>query len=59
MKNIMLTDVIRPRSSSGVRSCRTVCRMTALTVSAAPEAASAKSDNGNQLETPKTAMATP
>ena len=59
MKNIMLTDVIRPRSSSGVRICRRVCRITMLTVSAAPEMARANRESGNQAEAPNTAMAAP
>ena len=36
MKKIILTDVIRPRISSGVTNCRIVARMMVLIVSAAP-----------------------
>ena len=43
-KKIMLMDVIRPRRASGVRSCRRVCRRTVLTVSDAPDTASATKD---------------
>src|SRR5579884_2539259 len=36
MKNTMLTEVMRPRSASGVEICRMVCRRIMLTVSDAP-----------------------
>jgi hypothetical protein len=39
MKKIMFTEVMRPRSSSGVRVWRMMLRSTMLTVSAAPESA--------------------
>ena len=59
MKKIMFTEVMRPRSSSGVSSWRSVWRTTMLTVSAAPLTASSTSDSGSHGETPKPATAAP
>ncbi len=59
MKKIMLTDVILPRSSSGVTSCRTVRRTAVETTSAAPVAASAANVSPTFLERPKTIVAAP
>jgi len=59
MKKIMFTDVMRPRSRSGVTSCRIVCRRTVLTESATPTAARASQDSQKSREAPKTTVASP
>ena len=59
MKKIITTELIRPRSSSGVSVCRMMLRMIALTVSAAPEIASRKKLAQNQGEMPKSATEAP
>ena len=59
MKKIMLTPVIRPRSSSGVSSCRIMLRITVLTVSAAPTAARQSSVSQKVCDSPKTTVAAP
>ncbi len=58
-KKIMFTAVIRPRISSGVSSCRTVWRITMLTVSAAPETASSANESQKIREAPNPAIAIP
>src|SRR2546430_7803813 len=59
MKNIMFTEVMRPRSWSGVRNWRRVWRITMLMGSAAPGTASIKRLRGNQGGTPKTPIPPP
>ena len=59
MKKIMLTEVMRPRSSSGVSSCRSVWRMTVETRSASPHRASATKVSVYERERPYTTVARP
>ena len=59
MKNTMLTPIIRPRSRSGVSSCRTMLRMTMLTVSVAPVSARHANVSQNDRETPNPTVARP
>ena len=59
MKKIALTDVIRPRSRSGVISCRSVWRMTVEIASERPTAASASSINQKLRASPKRTVAAP
>ena len=57
MTNIMFTEVMRPRSSSGVDSCMMVCRNTMLIVSKAPVRNSAAKVSQKLDEMPKTTVA--
>lgn len=52
-------DVIRPRIESGVDSCRKVCRMTVLTMSAAPVKAKNRAAIHRSLLTAKRTVARP
>ena len=52
MKKIMFTEVIRPRSASGVLSWRRVWRITVEITSARPVAASASRVSGKLRERP-------
>lgn len=54
-----LKALTRPRMSSGVSSWTSVWRMTMLTMSAAPVAASAANDVAKLLDAPKTTVAMP
>ena len=54
-----LTALTRPRIASGVSSCTSVWRITTLTMSAAPETASAISDSQNEADSANTSIATP
>lgn len=47
---IMFTAATRPRITSGVRSCTRLWRMKTLTMSAAPESASAASDSQSKMK---------
>ena len=55
----LLTAETRPRFSSGVSSCTSVCRTTTLTLSIAPHAKSMSKENQNQCEQPKAIVANP
>ena len=57
--NTELTALTRPRMASGVASCTRVWRITTLTMSAAPEAASASSDSHRLVDRPNTTMVAP
>ena len=58
MKTI-LTALTRPRISSGVPSCTSVCRTITLTMSQAPTAISAAIDSTTLRESPKTIVKRP
>ena len=57
--NTELSALTRPRIASGVSSCTSVCRMTTLTMSAAPETASASIDSATEVESANTPIASP
>jgi hypothetical protein len=59
LMKIALTAPTRPRMSSGVSSCTRLARMTMLTMSKAPSANSAASDNHNTVDKANTSVATP
>src|ERR1017187_8744629 len=59
MKKIMFTPVIRPRSASGVTSCRTVWRTTVEIMSESPTRASAANVREKLRERPKTIVVAP
>ena len=53
------TALTRPRISLGVSICTRVWRTTTLTMSAAPDSASTRSDKTKLVDRPKTTMHTP
>src|SRR5437016_3320490 len=55
----LLTAETRPRISSGVSNCTSVCRTITLMLSANPQTKSIANDNQKILEKPKTTVATP
>src|SRR5581483_7185138 len=57
--NTRFTADTRPRTSSGVYSCTTVCRITTLMLSIAPTPTSAASESQNEVDIPNTAVARP
>ena len=57
--NTPFTALTRPRMSSGVSSCTSVCRTTTLTMSAPPLTASATSESVKSRENPKTTIDAP
>src|ERR1035437_9136666 len=57
--NIMLTALTRPRISSGVEICTSVCRTTTLTMSHAPSTTSAATDNPTFRDSPNTTVHAP
>src|SRR5438034_1390942 len=57
--NRLFTAETRPRVSSGVSSCTSVCRTTTLTLSTAPQRKSIANENQNHLEKPKAIVASP
>src|SRR5450432_798768 len=58
MKTLFTADT-RPRISSGVRSCTSVCRTTTLIMSSPPARISMTRESGNECESPKTIVARP
>src|SRR5947209_18034411 len=57
--NRLFTADTRPRISSGVSNCTSVCRTTTLTLSTAPQINSSANESQNQRDKPNTIGATP